>query len=266
MPESRRLPLSHEDEAARRDRHIDELLDDGLDLYFGGRYAEAIHLWTRVLFLDRSHARARAYIERARTAQAEVQRRSDEWLQASRELLDRGETADARRLLTQVVEATGDDLQAAALRVHLERLERLRATGDPAVRTEPAPAPPARWTWRRPARHVLGAGLGLVLTLTLAILFVQSGADPETAVSRVAVPAPSQVRWPVLSSSEVALVRARTSYSRGWLAQALRDLNAVAPDSPDRAAADQLRIEIQQLLLASVRSNSANTLTEPIRR
>ena len=88
MPESRRLPLSDKDEAALRDGQIDALLDDGLDRYFGGRYEEAIHLWTRVLFLDRSHARARAYIDRARTTLAELQRRSDEMLQASRDLLE----------------------------------------------------------------------------------------------------------------------------------------------------------------------------------
>ena len=37
-------------------------------------YEQAIHVWTRVLFLDRGHARARAYIERARSALAERQR------------------------------------------------------------------------------------------------------------------------------------------------------------------------------------------------
>ena len=73
----------------------------GSTRYFAGRYEEAIHLWTRVLFLDRNHARARAYIERARTALAEMQRRSDELLQASRDLLEQGETDAARQLLTR---------------------------------------------------------------------------------------------------------------------------------------------------------------------
>ena len=43
-------------------------------------------------------------------------------------------------------------------------------------------------------------------------------------------------------------------------------LSATVVDSPDRPAADQLRTEIQQLLMASARSSSANTLTEPIKR
>ena len=44
-------------------------------------YEHAINVWTRALFLDRSHARARAYIERARSALAERQRESEELLQ-----------------------------------------------------------------------------------------------------------------------------------------------------------------------------------------
>jgi hypothetical protein len=57
------------------------------------------------------------------------------------------------------------------------------------------------------------------------------------------------VNRPVLSSSEVALVRARTLYTRGRLAEALQALDRVDPRSAGRAAADQLRVEIQQLLL-----------------
>ena len=41
---------------------IESLLVAGLDRYFAGDYDGAIHAWTRVLFLDRRHARARAYI------------------------------------------------------------------------------------------------------------------------------------------------------------------------------------------------------------
>ena len=56
-----------------------------------------------------------------RTALAEVQRRSDEMLQASRDLLEQGRTDAARRMLTDAVATSGDDVQSAALRAHLER-------------------------------------------------------------------------------------------------------------------------------------------------
>ena len=60
---------------ADRDAKIEQLLLAGLDHYFAARYELAINVWTRALFFDRSHARARAYIERARSALAERQRR-----------------------------------------------------------------------------------------------------------------------------------------------------------------------------------------------
>src|SRR5439155_16571767 len=52
---------------ADRDAKIEQLLLVGLDHYFAAQFDQAINVWTRALFLDRSHARARAYIERARS-------------------------------------------------------------------------------------------------------------------------------------------------------------------------------------------------------
>ena len=125
MPEPRRAEfLPAPDEYVTRDGQAEALLVDGLDRYFDGRYEDAIHLWTRVLFLDRAHSRARAYIDRARTALGERQRRAEEMLETSRDLLDRGQTAAARNVLAEVVAASGDDERAAALRLRLERIER----------------------------------------------------------------------------------------------------------------------------------------------
>ena len=82
-----------------RDAKIEQLLLVGLDHYFSGEYEQAINVWTRALFLDRSHARARAYIERARSALAEQQRESEELLQRGVAAFERGEPNEARRLL-----------------------------------------------------------------------------------------------------------------------------------------------------------------------
>ena len=49
-------------------REMSVMLLASLDHYFAAEYEQAINVWTRALFLDRSHARARAYIERARSA------------------------------------------------------------------------------------------------------------------------------------------------------------------------------------------------------
>ena len=65
-----------------RDARVESLLIAGLDHYFAGQHELAISVWTRVLFLDRGHARAKAYIDRARSAIAERQREGDELVQA----------------------------------------------------------------------------------------------------------------------------------------------------------------------------------------
>src|SRR5260370_23951875 len=84
---------------ADRDAKIEQILLAGLDRYFAAQYEQAINVWTRVLFLDRNHARARAYIERARSALAERQRESEELLQGGLAAFGRGDGDDARRLL-----------------------------------------------------------------------------------------------------------------------------------------------------------------------
>ena len=86
-----------------RDAKIEQLLLVGLDHYFATQYQEAINVWTRALFLDRSHPRARAYIERARSALAERLRESEELLQKGVAAFDRGDGDEARRLLQAAI-------------------------------------------------------------------------------------------------------------------------------------------------------------------
>jgi len=97
-------PLRHESldhisaaSAADRDARIEQLLLAGLDHYFLGQYDHAINVWTRVLFFDRSHARARAYIDRARRAQAERQRESEELLHTGTLAYRNGDAKEVRR-------------------------------------------------------------------------------------------------------------------------------------------------------------------------
>src|SRR4030095_14082434 len=100
-----------------RDAKIEHLLLVGLDHYFAAQYEQAIHVWTRALFLDRSHPRARAYIERARSALAERQRESEELLQNGVAAFHRGEGDEARRLLQAAIDrgaAPGEALAGLA--------------------------------------------------------------------------------------------------------------------------------------------------------
>src|SRR5258705_2404850 len=98
-----------------RGTKIEQLLLAGLDHYFAAEYEQAINVWTRALFLDRSHARARAYIERARSALAEGQRECEEVLQNAVAAFDRGEPDEARRLLNLAIRSGAPTDEALAL-------------------------------------------------------------------------------------------------------------------------------------------------------
>ena len=244
MAETRKSDLLDTGADPDRDSRVESLLVEGLDRYFIGQYEDAVHIWTRVLFLDRTHSRARAYIDRARTALAERQRRSDELLHASQTLLDQGRTTAARQLLTEAIASTGDDERAAALRMRLDRAERAQSARAPelqgAVTTSDAfvQSPVVWWT--------LVAATALVSVWLIGRI---AGWQPIETADAPAVLTSSIV--PVLSRADVAIVRARTLYARGRLAEALRALDRVGDDSTLHAEADQLRVEIQWLLLAA---------------
>src|SRR6188768_39884 len=139
-------PLSEADRAAR----IEQLLLSGLDHYFGGNYEQAINIWTRVAFLERGHGRARAYIERARGAQAERQRESEELLHRGIAAYETGDTDTARALLMQAVEEGGPTDVALSF---LQRLNRFDVATDQVraahatreVSNATASAPEKRW-------------------------------------------------------------------------------------------------------------------------
>src|SRR5258705_654707 len=110
MSDPLRTDPSHTTDSAAgpdRDAKIEQLLLAGLDHYFSARYEQAIDVWTRTLFFDRSHARARAYIDRARSALAERQRRCEELLQKGSAALDPGHGDEAKCLLHAAVDTGG---------------------------------------------------------------------------------------------------------------------------------------------------------------
>lgn len=255
-PHREQAVLAGDAEGVTRDARIEELLLAGLDHYFANRHAEAIHVWTRVLFLDRSHARARAYIERARSAIAERQRESDELLQRGMAAFQEGRSEVARRLLTRAAERAGSQQEEAlAVLGRIERLEAGRAGETPAperhrVRAraegdEPGAERPLFWL----ALVVVFAVLATISVLVAA----RSGRAPAwlsllpTQDRSAAGPPPMPLPTP--QPGEVALVRARALFARGRLAEALQALDEVPRGDRESAAADALRGTIQQMLL-----------------
>lgn len=240
-----------------RDAKIESLLLAGLDHYFSSDYAQAIDVWTRVLFFDRGHARARAYIERARTALAEQQRESDELLHDGIAAFERGEIEAARRLLNTAVQRGGAHEVALAF---LTRIDRINAATPAAAAPVPArlPNPPAAVPdRRRGARAGLLAAL-IVLTAIAAAAYAVAGGDVKswvpsfgTAADVAGVPAvPVQEPLAVPRGSEAAMARAQTLFATGHPYDALRALALVRPADPLRGDADRLKAEIQRELIA----------------
>jgi hypothetical protein len=258
-------PASGDADGRERDARIEELLLVGLDHYFAGRHELAINIWTRVLFLDRSHGKARAYIERARSALAEKHRQAEELIHTGQAALDRGDHGAARRLLTSAERAGGGD-EALSL---LHRLDRLDAATPATARTRPSsagvadPVPdvhPRRdarvaWVFAGIATGVLLAGvLGGYLWLV---------ADPfELDLARTGAPAARVQPLPMPSGSEIRLTRARRLYAQGELHAALALLEAGEVDERHAASFNELRTTIQRQLVAAGRERAGFPISE----
>ena len=251
-------PASGDADGRERDARIEELLLVGLDHYFAGRHELAINIWTRVLFLDRSHGKARAYIERARSALAEKHRQAEELIHTGQAALDRGDHGAARRLLTSAERAGGGD-EALSL---LHRLDRLDAA-TPSVARTPSPAGGEEFAHsdeRRAARDArlawvfAGIATGVLLAAVLGG-YLWLVADPfELTVG--GAPAARVQPLPMPSGSEIRLARARRLYAQGELRAALALLEAVGVDERHAASVNELRTTIQRQLLDAGRQRA----------
>jgi tetratricopeptide (TPR) repeat protein len=252
---------------ADRDAKIEELLLSGLDHYFAARYEQAINVWTRVLFLDRSHPRARAYIDRARSALAEQLRETEELLHAGVTAFDRGETAEATRLLRAAIDRGAPADEARPL---LDRLGHGRAqdAGRPpgSAAATPVEAPPRALTALKTSGSARSrAGLVRLFAAALVaatgvggyLVAVSDGVDwrtildlqPTPSRSGATPPAPPEVALPLPRRGEMMLGRARSLVAGGRLREALTVLDSVWSADPQKPEVDRLRADIQHQLI-----------------
>jgi hypothetical protein len=258
-------------EGAEHDSRIEHLLIAGLDHYFAGEFETAINLWTRVLFLDRTHDRARAYIDRARSAQAEQQRASEELVHEGLEAFGRGDVARARELLHDALERGASHDLALGVLGRIDRLD--------VAQTGPA-APSRTSTIRRRARTESGAastdldGRGRRATSWIAVAGVAvliagvawwASVDGVPLIEWWSTRAPANPAvivepadpLPVPAPAENLVSQARALFASGRLHDALRSLDRVPIGDPLRADAERLRADIQRELLAVAGTSSA---------
>ncbi len=246
------------DGEAERDAKIESLLMSGLDHYFAADYAQAIDVWTRALFLDRNHARARAYIERARSAMAEQQRESEEMLHNGIAAFERGEIEAARQMLNAAVQRGGAHDVALAF---LTRIDRISAATPEAPapaaaplrlpfrpRVDVAAGPRSRWPAVVLSMLIIVAGIVALRwsdQIRAAMPAFSTGAEDGLAPAKV-------VQEPIVvpRSADAALERARSLFASGRLYDALRAIELIRPTDALRGEADRLKAAIQRELLA----------------
>ena len=253
---------------ADRNAKIEQLLLAGLDHYFAAQYDHAINVWTRALFFDRSHPRARAYIDRARSALAERQRESEELLQHGVAAFQRGEVPEARRLLQAAIDGGAPPEEALAI---LDRLNRLDngAAAAPARSDHDAPRSPTPLA----ARTMSGPTVQLAVLMAVLMAIVIAGAIgvgswnrlggdwrsfipwQDAPAASAGAPVPRDASLPLPRRAETALVRARALVASGRLRDALALLDSIRPTDAQKPDADRLRAEVQRQLLGLASPN-----------
>ncbi len=244
-------PLSEADRAAR----IEQLLLSGLDHYFGGRYEQAINIWTRVAFLERGHGRARASIERARGALAERQRESEELTHNGIAAYQAGDLQTARELLTRAVEQGGGNETAL---LFLQRLSRLDVGSSKTPRTHETVPNRPRGPRRDQTHHQTASAGSWIATIAACVVVV--GLVVVTALAArswlvelpVTAPQGEPARaeaLPIVRLSDTRMTRAREMATSGRSHDALALLGEIDIADPLRGEADRLTADIQRGLL-----------------
>lgn len=252
-PTSGESPLAEALTGAERDARIEHLLVAGLEEYFAGRVDQAINVWTRVLFLDRSSDRARAYIDRARRALAERQREAEALVHEGLQAFEHGDVERARALLTAALERGAPHEQTLPVLHRIGLLDVPAAQSSTGVRSRwGRMAPPARRVTVARGPWVLA---GLVAALAAGAVWV-AGTEPRLGSGTTALDALT-VPLPVPAASEAHITRARRLFEGGKLADALAVLGRVNVGDASYGAAQALKGEIQRELLEMADSTPA---------
>lgn len=263
-------PRRSEAPPAEDEGRIEHLLVTGLDHYFAGEFDAAVNLWTRVLFLDRNHDRARAYIDRARSAQAEQQRISEALVHQGLEAFDRGEVVRARALLSDALDQGASHDVALGVIGRIDRLDLGQRTASPVapasrerVRVTPALAGQPSVEQRRGSVALwLATAAGVVIVAAISFVLVTPNglsdwfpvqATTGARVTATVTPAP----LPVPPPTETYLTQGRALFASGKLRDALRALDRVPLGDALRPDADRLRGQIQNELLAIATAESS---------
>jgi len=254
-----------------------ELLRQGEELYARGLYHEAIHVWTRVLFLERGNSDARLRIDKAKETLAERERRLDVEIAEAKGLFASGEIQAARERVRFVLAADGRHSEAVQLDSAIEARERRRAPEveeeSPTAReADPLTAPPSKGVVfkvpkapRSPSARegrpsassfqMTAFLLGAVLLFGASALYLRQNWEAivsDGAFGRPADLAPSApvpFAAPVPDLSQLRYYNGERLFAQGRYREALAQLGRVERDSRVFSEARSLILRIEERLL-----------------
>jgi tetratricopeptide (TPR) repeat protein len=264
----------------------DELFRQGEEHFAAGRFQQAIHIWTRILFVERGSSKVRESIDKAKRVIAERQRRLDlECAEAGR-LFDAGDVEEAGRRARVVLSADPSHVEANRLSEKVEALERRNEPARELSLESSSEAGPSKGIVLRVPKAERGrprAGAGadapadsrlkmfafiaagiLVFAASALYLYenwegiVSDGAfrHPTSGASvAVAPPAPA-----VPDLAELRYYNGARLFEQGRYREALAELSRVDRGSRLAAPARSLILRIEERLLRGVSEDEASAL------
>jgi tetratricopeptide (TPR) repeat protein len=253
-------------------RKIGGLLQQGRGLFRHGRLQQAIHVWTRILFLDRNNRAAREAIEQAKRMIAERQRELDALVLEAARREAAGDRRGAQQRLSRVLALDPRHAEGRSLWEKIDEHERrgearsgsLSMAGKPpeddevsksqrrkvVVRrtAETKPASPLKMAAFLFSALCLFAAGGLYLHLNWDFL-VSDGRPATTSVSTGADPLDPQALPSLPSLSELHYFNGARLHSKGLYREALSELSLVDRESPTFEEARSLILRIEERLL-----------------
>lgn len=253
-----------------------ELFRQGEDLCRRGMYEQAIHVWTRILFIERGDPRAKGAIEQAQRAVAERQRELDVELAVAEELLDSGDIEAAASTVRHILSldprhAEGHQL-AERIAARKRRIDvapaNAVAVADNGVaddaheqlaasrrglllRVSHKASPKLRPRGRPSSLKMAGFGLGVVLVFASGALYLRLHwdslvSDGAFVTGNVLAPGGAGlVEASVPGASELRYYNGARLYEKGRYREALAELSLVEREDAvfERARSLILRIE-----------------------
>jgi len=259
------------DDAASR---TNELFRQGEEHFAAGRFQQAIHVWTRILFVDRGNSRVRESIDKAKRVIAERQRRLDLNCAEAVRLFESGDVEGAHKRARAVLSTDAGHVEANHLEEKITALERRNEPARELPLKGPVETGPSKGIVLRVPRGERGARADVVapvhsrakMTAFIAAALLVFGVSAlylyqnwEGIVSDGAFRHPvasgaSQPGKPAPSVPDLAELRyfnGARLFEQGRYREALSELSRIDRASPVTAEARSLILRIEERLLRS---------------